>query len=118
VAADELGFGRGWELEMHAAQRSLRDVMGDIGLRDHRLEPMGRKLVLTEAAGEETPYIFPPIEVDDEGALQLGLSKNHSVPRQMELSGGNPASSPWFGARSSRADTKPEPLPIKSRFHV
>ena len=54
-AADELGFGRGRELEMHAAQRSLRDIVGDIGLRDHRLEPVGRKLVLAEAAGEETP---------------------------------------------------------------
>jgi hypothetical protein len=60
--------------------------------------------VLAEATGEETPGIFSPIEVDDESALQLGLSKNHVVLRQMGLLG--------------RSRIKPERLPIKYRFHI
>ena len=79
VAAHQLGLGRGRILEVHAAQRALGLVEGDVGLGDHRLQPVLRELVLAEGAGEEPAVVLPALEVDDERALQLRLGEDHWV---------------------------------------
>ena len=69
--AHQLGFGRGRKLEVHPAQRALLVIEGDVGLCDHRLQPVLLELVLTEGAGEKPARILAALDVDDERAFQL-----------------------------------------------
>ena len=67
-AAHELGLGRGRELEVHAPERALLRVEGDVGLRDERLQTVIGELVLAEGPREETPIVHAWLDVDDEGS--------------------------------------------------
>ena len=53
---------------MHPAQRAGDSVVGDVRLRDDRLQPVLGELVLAERPREEAAVVLAPLEVDDEGA--------------------------------------------------
>ncbi len=55
-------------------------VEGHVRLRDHRLEPVLLELVLAERPREEAAVVLAALEVDDEGARELGLGEDHDVP--------------------------------------
>ena len=52
-------------------------VSGDAALGDDRLQTAFLELLLAEAAGEEASFVLAPFELDDEGALELGLGEDH-----------------------------------------
>ena len=55
----------------------LRRLKRDVGLCDHRLEPVILELVLAERPGEEPAIVLPALEVDDERARELRLREDH-----------------------------------------
>lgn len=65
---------------MHAPQRALADVRGEIGLRDRRLEAMSLEFVLAEGPCEEASFILPAFEIKDERAHKLGSDKFQGSP--------------------------------------
>ena len=67
-------------LKVHPAHRALAPVEGEVGLRDHRLEPVLLELVLAEGAGEEAAVVLLAIEVDHERPFELGLGEDHCAP--------------------------------------
>ena len=71
VAAHQLRLGRRRELEVHPAQRALGGVVGQVGLGDHRLQPVLLELVLAERPGEEAAGVATRLDVDDERAGEL-----------------------------------------------
>src|SRR6185312_3653968 len=75
--AHQLGFGCRWKLEVHAAQRSLLVIEGNVGLRDHRLQTVLLELMLAEGAGEKPARILSALDVDDERAFQFCFRENH-----------------------------------------
>src|SRR5882762_1532712 len=81
--ADQLRLGVGRILEVHPAQRALPLVVGDVRLRDHRLEAVLGELVLAKGAREEAAVVVPPLQIEDEGALQLGLGEDHDSSRSL-----------------------------------
>ena len=78
-AAHELGLRRRRILEMHPAQGAFLGVVGDVRLRDHRVEAVLLELVLREGTGEEAPLVLQSLELDHEGAGQIGLLEDHRV---------------------------------------
>ena len=78
-AAHELGFGSRRELEMHAAQGALFSIRGDAGLGNDRLHAALFELPLAKAAGKETSFVVASLQLDDEGAFELGLGENHGA---------------------------------------
>ena len=76
-ASDELGLGRRRVLKVHAPQRSLGLVESNVGLRDDRLQSVIGELLLAERAREETAIVLAALDVDDEGALELGFGEDH-----------------------------------------
>jgi hypothetical protein len=75
----QLGLGSGRILEVHAAQRAPVFVERDVGLRDQRFQPVVGELPLAERAGEEAAVVLATLDVDDEGALELGFGEDHWV---------------------------------------
>jgi hypothetical protein len=59
--------------------------MSDVGLRDDRLKSQRFEFLLAERASEKTPRILPALQIDDEGASQLGLSENQQTPPSANL---------------------------------
>jgi hypothetical protein len=78
--AHELRLGAGRELEVHASDRSLREVEGDVRLRHRRIQTVGRELALAEGPREEAPAVGARLGFHDERALQLGLGEDHGTP--------------------------------------
>jgi hypothetical protein len=64
---------------MHASQRAFRFVMGNIRLRYDWLQAVSFEFVLTERSRKESARILTSLEVDDEGALQFCLDKDHGI---------------------------------------
>src|SRR5262249_59422948 len=64
-------------VEVQAGERALAGVEGDVGLGDHGPEPVPGDLVLAERAREEPALVRPPLEVDDERALEPRLREDH-----------------------------------------
>ena len=62
---------------MHAAQRSLFPVHGDAGLSHNRVDAVRFELLPTKAAGKEASFVLAPFQLDDEGAFEPGLGKDH-----------------------------------------
>src|SRR5262245_55327137 len=52
-ATHQVCLPRWRELEMHSAQRALLKVVGNICLRDERLEPLSGEFFLTEGASKK-----------------------------------------------------------------
>ena len=75
--AYEFRLGGRRKLKMHASQRSFLLAESNIGLGDDGLQPMRRKFMLTERAGEKAPRIPAPLDIDHERALELRLGKDH-----------------------------------------
>ena len=79
-AAHELGLGGRRELEVHPAQRALARLLNArfawaiTGSQAVLLE-----LVLAERPREEAAVVLPALEVDDEGAGELGFGEDHRV---------------------------------------
>src|SRR6267378_1900359 len=79
--ADQLRLGVRRVLEVHPAQGALPLVVGDVRLRDHRLEVVLGELLLTKSACEEAAVVVAPLQIEDECALQLGLGDDHDFSR-------------------------------------
>src|SRR5262245_21106913 len=76
-APNELGFGCGGILEVHATNRAFLAIVRQVGLRNHRLEPVCPEFLLTKGPGKEAARILFSVQVDDEGTPKPGLGKNH-----------------------------------------
>src|SRR3954471_24854380 len=73
----QLGLGSRRVLEVHPPDGALVAIEGDIGLGDHGLEPVLLELALAEDAREDPAVVLPPLEIEDIGAPQSGLSEDH-----------------------------------------
>jgi hypothetical protein len=62
---------------------------------------MGLELVLTEGACEKAPRILPPLDIDDERALEPGLGEDHETGVS------------WCRSTDPEGLGKPERLPIR-----
>jgi hypothetical protein len=62
---------------VHAADRALLYVVGGISLGDERLQPVRFELLLAERASKEAARILLAIEIDNDGALELGFREDH-----------------------------------------
>src|SRR5690606_22909438 len=78
-AAHQLRLGGRRYLVVHAAQGAGQVVVGDVGLRDRRLEPVLLELTGAEGAGEEAARVGALLELDDVGAGQRGGVEDHAV---------------------------------------
>ena len=76
-AAHQLGLGSGWNLKVHSAQRSPAVVVGQVRLRDHRLEPVRRKLLLAKGARKKAARVVASLDIEDERAFEPGLGEDH-----------------------------------------
>jgi len=76
-AAHKLGFGGRRILEMHATQGAPASICGNAGLNNDWLQAVRFELPLAKTASKKASLIFSPIQLDDEGTLEFGLSKNH-----------------------------------------
>src|SRR6202521_3186575 len=77
-AAHEFCLRRRWKLEMHAAQRALLVVEGDIDLGNAWIQAICFELILTEGAREEASRVLAPLDIDHKCALQLCLREDHA----------------------------------------
>src|SRR6267143_353453 len=82
---DQLRLGLRRVLEVHPAQRALPLVVGDVRLRDHRLEAVLGELLLTKGPCEEATVVVAPLQIEDECALQLGLGEDHGPSRSAAM---------------------------------
>ena len=64
-ASDELDFGLGRRLEMHATDRATQFCQGEVALRPARVQTQRDKLMLAKGAGEETPLVLAQFEFDE-----------------------------------------------------
>src|SRR5262245_43374320 len=80
-ASNELGLGRRGILEVHTTDRTFFSVICHVGLGNNRFEAVRPEQFLAEGASKVATGILLSIQIDDEGAPKLGLSKNHSSPR-------------------------------------
>src|SRR6266403_5188891 len=76
-AADELGFGAGRNLIMHAAKCALHLVERYVALRRSWIQAVRLDLLLAPGARKEAPLIFVLLQLDDESSWQLCLAKKH-----------------------------------------
>ncbi len=65
---------------MHPAQGAFLLVEGNVGLRDDRLQPMVLELPLAERSRKKSAAVLTALDVDREGALELGFGENHIDP--------------------------------------
>jgi hypothetical protein len=65
-------------LKVHAAQSSFLKIGCKVGLGNDGLQPMGLEFILTKGASKKAARVFPALQIDNKGTLQLGLGKNHN----------------------------------------
>ena len=78
-AAHELGFRGRRKLEMHSAYGALFPILGDAGLGNERVHAALLEFLPAKAAGKETSFVVASLQLDDEGAFELGLGENHGA---------------------------------------
>jgi hypothetical protein len=71
---------------MHPAQGAFFLVEGDVCLCDERFEAVVCEFLLAESPREESPVVFPPFDVENEGAFELCFPEDHSPLLQINLS--------------------------------
>src|SRR6266849_5677998 len=75
----DLAVGRGWELEMHAANRAFALTENHVRLRNYRVQLVFLELMLTEGPREKPTLVLAALEFENERARKSGLDKSHPV---------------------------------------
>src|SRR5262245_61496143 len=75
--AHKLDLGMRRLLIVHAPQRARRPAARRVDLSDSRVEPSADTFIRAPLSGEESSFVAPPLELDDEHAGDLSLRKDH-----------------------------------------